>query len=87
MTDPESGSKSSEINKSYKRIQNIDDDMQIIFRTDVGEFAHPITTRGYTNPVDHYNIELQRKTAAGKWKSSWSYHLLLDKDKNIKDIF
>ncbi|WP_242860910.1 hypothetical protein [Defluviitalea phaphyphila] len=44
-------------------------------------------TKGYKDAVDHYNIEIQTKTPAGKWKSKWSYHIVLDELKNVIDFF
>ena len=76
--------------KSGKRnniISKIDDETQIIFREDTGANAHPMKTKGYEQAIDHYNIEIQTKTPAGKWKAKWSYHIVLDKFKNIIDFF
>ena len=39
----------------------------------------------YPNAVDHYNVEIQTKTSAGKWKSKESYHIVVDKNRNIID--
>lgn len=73
--------------KGNNIISQMDENTQIIFRNDTGEFAHPINLHGYSNAVSHYNIEIQTKTAAGKWKSKWSYHIIMDDNGNIIKVF
>lgn len=73
--------------KGNNIISKIDDNTQVIFRSDTGANAHPIRSQGYEQPVNHYNIEIQTKTVAGKWKSKWSYHIILDNEGNIIDFF
>lgn len=68
-------------------ISHVDENTQIIFRDDTGVNVHPIKPNGYIDPVDHYNVEIQTKTPAGKWKSKWSYHIVLDDKGNIIDRF
>lgn len=63
-------------------ISKIDDNTQILFRRDTGSNAHPIKP-DYPDPVDHYNIEIQIKNSNGKWKSTSSYHIIVDKNGNI----
>jgi hypothetical protein len=70
--------------KGNNIICKIDDNTQVIFRKDTGSYAHPIRPK-YPNPVDHFNIEIQTKTSAGKWKSRESYHIVVDKNGNIID--
>ena len=73
--------------KGNNIISKIDDNTQAIFRRDTGVNAHSIRSHGYDQPVNHYNVEIQTKTAAGKWKSKWSYHIILDKKGNIINFF
>ena len=73
--------------KGNNIIGKIDDNTQIVFRQDTGVNAHKMTTRGYPEVVDHYNIEVQTLTPAGKWKSKFSYHIILDELGNIIDSF
>ncbi|MRX73031.1 hypothetical protein GJU40_12855 [Bacillus lacus] len=72
--------------KGNNIISKIDDNTQVIFRKDTGKNAHPIKPK-YPNAVDHYNVEIQTKTSAGKWKSRESYHIIVDKNGNIIDRF
>lgn len=73
--------------KGKNIISQIDENTQIVFRNDTGVNAHPVKPKGYIDPVDHYNVEIQTKTPAGKWKSKWSYHIVFDKNGNIIDTF
>ncbi len=73
--------------KGNNIISQIDDNTQIIFRNDTGEFAHPINSHGYSTAVNHYNIEIQTKTPSGRWKSKWSYHIILDNTGNVIGAF
>lgn len=41
----------------------------------------------YPNAVDHYNVEIQTKTTASKWKSRESYHIIVDKSGKVVDRF
>jgi len=72
--------------KGNNIISKIDDKTQVIFRKDTGKNAHPIKPK-YPNAVDHYNVEIQTKTSAGKWKSRESYHIVVDKSGKIIDRF
>ena len=73
--------------KGKNIISQIDENTQIVFRNDTGVNAHPVKPKGYVDPVDHYNVEIQTKTPAGKWKSKWSYHIVFDENGNIIDTF
>jgi enoyl reductase-like protein len=73
--------------KGNNIISKVDDNTQIVFRQDTGVNAHKMTTKGYPQAVDHYNIEVQTLTPAGKWKSKFSYHIILDELGNIIDSF
>ena len=73
--------------KENNIIAPLDENTQVIFRNDTGANAHPIHSQGYDNPVNHYNIEIQVKTQAGKWKSKWSYHIIFDEFGVIIDYF
>ncbi|WP_432406694.1 RHS repeat-associated core domain-containing protein [Wukongibacter sp. M2B1] len=80
--------KLTELLKNGKRkgkniISQIDDKTQVVFRQDTGVNAHPMKTKGYEQAIDHYNIEIQTKTPAGKW----SHHIILDEFKNVIDFF
>lgn len=68
-------------------ISSLDDNTQVIFRNDTGNHAHQIKPKGYFDKVDHYNVEIQTKTKAGKWKSKWSFHIIFDEKGNIIDTF
>ncbi|MDO7908784.1 polymorphic toxin-type HINT domain-containing protein [Paenibacillus sp. JX-17] len=72
--------------KGNNIISKIDDNTQVIFRKDTGIKAHPIKPK-YPNAVEHYNVEIQTKTSAGKWKSRDSYHIIVDSNGNIIDRF
>ena len=69
--------------KGKNIISQIDGNTQMVFRNDTGVNAHPVKPKGYINPVDHYNVEIQTKTPAGKW----SYHIIFDEKGNIIDTF
>ncbi len=63
---------------------------KLIFRSDTGEYAHKIGAK-YPHKVEHINIEVQKviTNKAGKTRYSPLYksHIILDKDKNIIDVF
>ena len=40
---------------------------------------------GYPSPVDHLNIEIQKKNHAGKYVKKWDYHVILDKIGQVKE--
>lgn len=78
--------------KNGKRAKNniiyqIDDNTQIIFRRDTGLNAHPISSHGYTKDQDHYNVEIQEKNSAGKWKHKWSYDIIIDDQGHVIKSF
>ena len=79
-----SGEKSSD---GRNIITQLDDNTKAIFRMDVGENAHSMNMYGYSNPVDHINIEIQVKTSSGKYKTKWNFHIILDDLGNVSDIF
>ena len=68
-------------------IFQLDEKTKIIFRMDVGEFAHKILSKGYNNPINHLNIEIQTRGINGKYKTKWDYHLIFDDVGNIIDKF
>ncbi|URN93493.1 MAG: RHS repeat-associated core domain-containing protein [Candidatus Pristimantibacillus lignocellulolyticus] len=72
--------------KGNNIISKIDEKTQVIFRKNTGKNAHPIKPK-YPNAVDHYNVEIQTKTSAGKWKSRESYHIIVDKNGKVIDRF
>ncbi len=72
--------------KGNNIICKVDDNTQIIFRKDTGDDAHPIKPK-YPDATDHYNVEIQKKTSAGKWKSKASFHIVIDENGNIIDKF
>lgn len=47
-------------------VNQIDDSTKVMFRMDVGDNAHSIARYGYAEPVNHINVEIQRKSASGK---------------------
>ena len=68
-------------------ITMLDDETKVIFRMDVGENAHRMINYGYIEPVNHVNIEIQSKSAAGKWATKWNYHIILDELGNVEKSF
>jgi hypothetical protein len=68
-------------------IYQLNEDTKIIFRMDVGNYAHPIMSKGYTEAVNHINIEIQKLAISGSYKPKWDYHIILDEFGNIIDTF
>ena len=60
---------------------------KVIFRMDVGENAHSMEMYGYSNPVNHINIEIQVKASSGKYKPKWNFHMILDNLGEVSDSF
>ena len=59
-------------------ITQLDDGTKVIFRMDVGQYAHSIDGHGYHDPVDHISIEIQTKGPRGNYKTKWDFHIILD---------
>ena len=81
-----------DIMKSGKRdgkniMSQLDDTTQVIYRMDVGENAHKIRSRGYSEPVNHINIEIQKMGQNGKYKSKWDFHIILNELGQIEETF
>ena len=72
--------------KENNIITKLDDSTQIVFRKDCGAYAHAINPK-YPTPVNHYNVEIQRKNIRGNWKSKASYHIIIDTNGDIVDLF
>ena len=68
-------------------ITQLDDNTKVIFRMDVGEHAHSMEMYGYSNPVNHINIEIQAKASSGKYKPKWNFHMILDSLGEVSDSF
>ena len=68
-------------------IYQIDDKTKLIYRMDVGEYAHSMKKYGYNDPINHINLEIQAKGASGSYKPKWDYHIILDKNGKVKDAF
>lgn len=68
-------------------ITQLDDKTKLIFRMDVGENAHTIVSRGYTQSVNHINLEIQHMGQNGKYKPKWDFHIIVDDAGNINDTF
>lgn len=68
-------------------ITQLDDNTKVIFRMDVGENAHSMDMYGYSNPVNHINIEIQVKASSGKYKPKWNFHMILDDFGEVSDSF
>lgn len=66
-------------------INQVDDKTKIIFGLDLGENAHPLKNQGYTDPVNHMNIEIQTTSDSGKVYTKWDMHLILDTEDNVID--
>jgi len=66
----------------------LDDGSKVIFRRDIGEHAHPIG-KDYSNPVDHYNIEIHAANPArpGKFTPKENVHIVVDENLYPTDIF
>lgn len=68
-------------------ITQLEDNTKVIFRMDVGEYAHSMEMYGYSNPVNHINIEIQAKSSNGKYKPKWNFHIILDDLGKVSDSF
>ena len=68
-------------------ITQLDENTKVIFRMDVGEIAHSMEMYGYSNPVNHINIEIQVKASSGKYKPKWNFHMILDNLGEVSDSF
>ena len=68
-------------------ITQLDDNTNVIFRMDVGEHAHSMERYGYSNSVNHVNIEIQVKSSSGKYKPKWNFHMILDDLGEVIDSF
>ena len=64
-------------------VTDLDDRTKVIFGLDVGKNAHRLDIGGYTNPVDHMNIEIQVRNFRGDIRHVWDLHLILDKNRQI----
>ena len=69
------------------KITQLDENTKVIFRMDVGENAHSMEMYGYSNPVNHINIEIQVKASSGKYKPKWNFHMILDNLGEVSDSF
>lgn len=68
-------------------ITQLDDNTKVIFRMDVGDYAHPIGSYGYLEPVNHINIEIQTTAMSGNVYKKWDYHMILDDFGEVSDTF
>ena len=68
-------------------ISQLDETTKVIFRMDVGDNAHKILSKGYTEPVNHINIEIQKLGHNGSYKPKWDYHIVLDEFGKVIDSF
>ena len=64
-------------------ITEFDDRTKIIFGLDVGNNAHELKLKGYPNPVDHMNIEIQITSSGGNVRTVWDMHLILNNSKEV----
>jgi len=67
--------------KGNQLMTELEDGYKMIFRRDVGEFAHPIGSK-YPNAIDHYNIELQNSFGNIKF----NMHIIVDKFGKVLDV-
>ncbi len=44
---------------------DLDDGSRVIFRADYGNNAHTMPGRGYSSPIDHFNIEVHKPNGNG----------------------
>ena len=72
-------------NDGRRIVTDLDDRTKVIFGLDVGKNAHRIDISGYTNPVDHMNIEIQVKKTCQRVRTEWDLHLILDKNRQVID--
>lgn len=68
-------------------ITQLNENTKVIFRMDVGENAHSMEMYGYSNPVNHINIEIQVKASSEKYKPKWNFHMILDNLGEVSDSF
>lgn len=68
-------------------ISQLDETTKVIFRMDVGDSAHKILSKGYTEPVNHINIEIQKLGQNGSYKPKWDFHIVLDELGEVIDSF
>jgi RHS repeat-associated protein len=68
-------------------INHLDDGTTVIFRRDIGNYAHAISSQGYPDPVDYINIEIQVPTPRGGNKPKWDFHIILDDLGDVIDTF
>ena len=54
---------------------------------DIGEYAHPIISKGYDTPINHINIEIQQLGQNGEYKPKWDFHIILDEFGEVQDSF
>ena len=54
---------------------------------DVGDNAHRILSKGYTEPVNHINIEIQKLCQNGSYRPKWDYHIVLGEFGEVIDSF
>ena len=71
---------------NFQRETLLGDGKKIVFRNDTGTRAHPITSHGYKNPIDHYNIEIQEAYRGG-WRNYYKYHIIVDDAGNVIDCW
>ncbi len=74
----------------HQRMTVLDNGDRLIFRKDVGEFAHSIGKK-YPNPVDHYNIDIQKQyiKKSGKFghENFYKMHIIIDETGDYVDHF
>ena len=68
-------------------ITQLDENAKAIFRMDVGENAHSMESYGYSDPVNHINVEIQVKASSGKYKPKWNFHMILDELGEVIESF
>jgi hypothetical protein len=67
---------------AFQREVVLDDGYIYRFRRDIGSRGHPIRKYGYKKPVDHYNIEIIKKTLKEE-EMILAKHIIVDENKNI----
>jgi len=66
-------------------VYEMDEKTRIIFGLDLGDNAHPLRNKGYLNPINHMNIEIQTISDSGKVYTKWDIHIILDDNSNVID--
>jgi hypothetical protein len=59
---------------------------KIIFRRDIGNHAHKIKRYGENIKIDHYNVEIWKKTSRA-YEKKYNLHIILDENINVIEFW